>query len=240
MSGHQTWKDLAAKKWFGYGSWDAPYWFIGKEPGGIDNSENYDSWARLGAADLIDCRDHDLEYRGENRGLWHLGVGGHPPKLQSTWRPLIALLLSYQGDADYDADRIRHYQIDHWGRSNGDTCVIELSAVAAPSTQSAEAKRLFDVENRIAVLREKIAVNKPEFVILYGTGLDPVYGKPYSDYWQKIAGVTLDVAQPKRVGSTVFCFTQHPTAHGLRNEFWTALGQHIGTMAVSQARKSST
>lgn len=30
-------KVLAARNWFGYGRWDAPYWFLGMEPGGTDD-----------------------------------------------------------------------------------------------------------------------------------------------------------------------------------------------------------
>jgi hypothetical protein len=44
-------KTLAASRWYGYGRWGAKYWFIGKEPGGVDDPENYDSWERLGAVD---------------------------------------------------------------------------------------------------------------------------------------------------------------------------------------------
>ena len=236
MRSSQTPKDLAAENWYGYGRWSAPFWFIGKEPGGVDDAENYDSWVRLGATDLIDCREHDLEYRGENRGLWHVGAGGNRPRLQSTWRPLIALLLAYHGDERYDVERIRHYQAECWGRLQGETCVIELSAVAAPSTQSAETSRLSYLERRIAIIQEKITANGPKFVLFYGTGSDPVYHKPYAEYWQAIARVSLDVGEPRRAGSTVYCITQHPTAHGLRNEYWVQLGRRIAGMTDATTR----
>jgi hypothetical protein len=54
-------KMLAAAQWYGYGRWDAPYWLVGKEPGGTDDPEQYASWARLGEPELLDCRAHDLD-----------------------------------------------------------------------------------------------------------------------------------------------------------------------------------
>jgi hypothetical protein len=54
-------KALAAERWYGYGRWNAPYWFVCKEPGGVDEPEQYASWLRLGAGELIDCRAPDLD-----------------------------------------------------------------------------------------------------------------------------------------------------------------------------------
>lgn len=54
-------KAAAAEKWYGYGTWDAPYWFVGKEPGGADDPEQCASWLRLGGGELIDCRQHDSD-----------------------------------------------------------------------------------------------------------------------------------------------------------------------------------
>lgn len=54
-------KALAAESWFGYGRWDAKYWFVGMEPGGTDEVASYESWRRLGAGELIDCRQHHLD-----------------------------------------------------------------------------------------------------------------------------------------------------------------------------------
>jgi hypothetical protein len=49
-----------ARRCYGYGRWDAPYWFIGPEPGQA-RDENNDlmprakSWLDLGGGELIDC-----------------------------------------------------------------------------------------------------------------------------------------------------------------------------------------
>lgn len=44
-------RDEAARKWFGYGRWDAPYWFVGMEPGGTEDASSYESWKRLGGGE---------------------------------------------------------------------------------------------------------------------------------------------------------------------------------------------
>ena len=78
-------KALAAERWFGYGRWDAPYWFVGKEPGGADEPEQYASWLRLGGGELIDCRSHDRDgSASDDAMLWH----GKAGRLQPSWRPL--------------------------------------------------------------------------------------------------------------------------------------------------------
>jgi hypothetical protein len=217
-------KHLAAERWFGYGSWSAPYWFIGKEPGGADDRENYSSWIRLGARDLVDCRDHDLEYLGADRGKWHLG---ERPPLQPTWRPLIALLLGFSSDAPYDKEAVRKYQAEKWGRLNGDTAVLELSAVAAPSVSVHDDLRLHNVDDRIELLKARIARNNPTFIVMYGAGTDPVNSVQYIQYWSRIAGRTLAENEPARVGATTFVAVPHPTAHGLTTKFWTSLGHRL-------------
>lgn len=220
-------KDRAASTWFGYGRWNAPYWFVGKEPGGKDDPENYASWYRLGGHDLIGCREHDFDYRGPDAGKWHIGVDGKKPELQPTWRPLIALLLSYLGAQRYDDARIRDYQVNCWGSLNGETCLPELSGVAAPSTHSVEGMRLLYRDQRIATLKAKISDNTPKFVHFYGTGLDPIYGRSYADSWREIAGASLVENEPMKIDGTVFVYTKHATAFGISNDFWVSLGRKL-------------
>lgn len=218
-------KALAAKRWFGYGRWSAPYWFIGKEPGGADEPEQYASWLRLGGDELIDCRAHDLDCSADGRtGMWH---GSPVPKLQSTWRALIATVLGYEGAGSYDAASVRRYQDERWGRSDGDTAVIELSAVAAPSVGDAEALRLTNLPDRIALLRTRIAENRPKFVVFYGLGNDPVHGVPYLTHWSEIAQRPLADDEPVVVNGTAYVAERHPTAFGTTNAHWIELGRRL-------------
>jgi len=62
-----------AQDFYGYGRWDAPYWFIGPEAGmGKDGKDNlvarYDSWKQLGCAPVVDCEKH---HRGFGFTKWH-------------------------------------------------------------------------------------------------------------------------------------------------------------------------
>jgi len=60
MTGAHDPRKLAARKWFGYGRWDAPYWSNGMEPGGGDEQAWYETWVRLGGDELCDSRLHHL------------------------------------------------------------------------------------------------------------------------------------------------------------------------------------
>ena len=220
-------KALAAERWFGYGRWDAPYWFIGKEPGGSDEPEQYASWLRLGGGELIDCKEHDRDCAtSDDSMVWH----GKRARLQPTWRPLIALLLAYEGAPDYDAEAVRVYQEERWGTTGGETALIELSAVAAPSTSVSDHLRLAHLSERIAKIRARIAENKPRFVLFYGAGLDPVYGRPYLERWSEIAGQSLEQNTIVQRDGTAFVATPHPTAHGLTTAFWTDLGRRLANV----------
>lgn len=46
---------------FGYGSWAAPYWFIGLEEGRVDSEEQFqirlDAWHSTGEPSLLDLHD---------------------------------------------------------------------------------------------------------------------------------------------------------------------------------------
>jgi hypothetical protein len=119
-------KDMAIRC-YGYGRWDAPYWFIGPEQG-QSSKENHDleprlkAWLGLGGRELDDCEEFSVAI---NEHSWH-----REGKLQSTWRPLILLLMTFI-NRPADKESLRTYQRHQWGRTTGETCVIELSGLAA-------------------------------------------------------------------------------------------------------------
>jgi len=58
---NMTLTEDAAQKWFGYGKWSAPFWFVGMEQGGMDDNDHIGwekAWQDLGGTELIDCREH--------------------------------------------------------------------------------------------------------------------------------------------------------------------------------------
>ena len=169
----------AAESWYGYGRWDAPFWFIGPEPGmKSDEGDNLiarcEAWQKLGSPELLDCVEH---HRGFGHTKYHtpssrmkVPVGNHSmrPPTQTTWRRLIMLLLAFKG-ARTDNDAIGHYQCEAWGSAKGETCVAELSALAANSL-SVERDRTAFRQERCAHLRQPMLESTPRFVVMYGLG----------------------------------------------------------------------
>jgi hypothetical protein len=200
------------RRCYGYGSWEAPYWFIGPEQGQARDENNdlkprVDAWRRLGGGELNDCRDfHALI--GEKR--WHQGR----PRLQSTWRPLMLLLMSFLGRPT-DNESLRRYQRDEWGTLNGETCVIELSGLAAHSFKIERDRECFR-EERIRVIRERIHHYMPALVVMYGVS--------EKRHWEAITGQAFPSESIVRIGRTIVVFALHPTTHGLTNTYWEQLG----------------
>lgn len=204
-----------AKRSFGYGRWEAPYWFIGPEQGQGPH-ENGDlkprvrAWRQLGAGELCDCREfHALI--GEKR--WHR----QKPMLQQTWRPLLLLLATALGRPS-DNGALRSYQRNHWGMLNDETCVIELSGLAAANLRVARDRISFR-QDRIAIIRDRIRQCHPRLVVMYRTRDLPA--------WEAIAGQPFPSNGLLRVGTSVLVTTPHPGEHGLTNEYWTMLGRRL-------------
>lgn len=201
-----------AEKFFGYGRWSAPFWFIGPEPGMAQDGDDdllsrYESWKKLNFRPVVDCAAH---HRGFGFLKWHQP---HPPT-QPTWRQLIRLLLTYQGKPN-DIEAIRAYQRDHWGSETGETCVIELSALASPNIGTAQDRTSF-VESRINRIKQEIQRNRPELLVMYGVGR--------RREWMKIRGEALHADNIFCIGTTVGAIARHPVTTGLGNNYWEALG----------------
>ena len=204
-------RDAAARQWFGYGRWGAPYWFVGMEPGGTDDHTSYDVWRALGGAELIDCRKHHL-CSGYTR--WH---GSDRPPTQSTWRRLIQALLAFKGEPT-DMDTVSRYQRNRFGSEDGETAVIELSALHAPNLQ-ADVERTVHREARIGDLRQRIETHQPRFAIFYGT--------TYRSEYARVAGA-FGADGTTQLKNTLCVLTPHPTAPGgPAPAYWIALGRTI-------------
>ena len=204
-----------ARSSFGYGGWDAKYWFIGPEQGigAEDLLTRVRAWTELGGRDLNDCREFHCRI---NETRWHC----KKPKvdLQSTWRRLMLLMMAFLG-RPVDRESLRNYQRDQWGRSGGETCVIELSGLAAPNLEEAEDTSLF-LQTRIEVIRGKIADHKPRLVIMYGD--------MQRDSWEAIVSPLCFRDDKVLVsGSTIFAHTPHPNKRGLLDSYWTDLGRRL-------------
>lgn len=217
---------------YGYGNYQAPYWFIGmEEAGGATEQEiarQLEIWDAWGRDELLDV----VEYaRAMGITSWY----GDKPALQRTWRNLIRVLLTAKGQTS-DNEVMRRYQKTAWGTKNGETCLLELLPLPAPSIAhwiygqistlpylaTRESYRQYVVDSRVSHLQEMVARYQPKAVICYGAG--------YRSYWKKIAkaepwkysieGVNYAVSN-----STLFIITEHPTRS--TNEHFKNIGKFI-------------
>jgi len=218
-----------ARRFYGFGHWDAPFWFIGPEQGkgpkeADENDRRLNAWTSLGRSELCDCREFHHKI-GETS--WHR----ERPRLQPTWRSLM-LLLKTRLDESPDHESLRAYQRDRWGRASveqGETLAIELSGLAAKSSRVLIDRSLFR-EERLEVIRERIRQYKPEFVIMYGMN--------ERVHWERIAGVELSPDTVVKVGATLFALTPHPIAFGRTRSDWVTLGvtlRELGNRKIEPA-----
>jgi hypothetical protein len=228
---------------YGYGKWDAPYWFIGPEQGLSENKEKNNEeiarcllqraecWRELGGFELNDCREFHCCI-GEMK--WHCVV---PVRPQTTWQALIVLLMAYLDEPD-DLRSRRNYQRDLLGRQDGETCVIELSGLAAPNMREALDTSRF-LPERIAVICERLRQHQPKLVLMYGIN------QKTKNFWNKIAKCYAGREFPSvmfedfpntyvlRQAITTLVCTPHPTSRPKPpHQYWNKLGTRLGMMST--------
>ena len=214
---------------YGYGSWDAPYWFIGPEQGMASDKDiqlRVEAWLGLGENELDDCREFH-EHIGEMK--WH----GKRPKLQKTWKQLMLLLMAFLGapkdiiGKPKDKTSLCEYQRDHWGRLNDETCVIELSGLPAHCyrTSKKQTHELFE-QGQFEVIREKRIASIGKRILLHKPTLVVMYGRKEMAHWEEIAGVAREF--PKGVRPSILAFPSHPVSfEGVKNTYWEELGTSL-------------
>lgn len=206
---------LAARSWFGYGRWGAPYWFVGMEPGGTDHPELYTSWEACGSKPLIDAKRHEDEWNARVPVDLQVHFFAENPVIQKgTWQPLIHILLGFTGSTDDP----HLYQRDKLGRSDGDTAFIELSAVAAPGIGTPSDREAYR-EDRIKAIRDKLESKRPKLVVFYGT--------TYRDQYAEIAGGSFENDGFQWNGQTLCALIPHPARANKTYAYWTELGERM-------------
>jgi hypothetical protein len=232
-----------ARNCYGYGRWDAPYWFIGLEEG-MDGllDDRIRAWQDLGReTGLTDCRTFH-ERIGVTK--WHRDKP--KPALQSTWKKLIRLLLAFleqdaeatnKKEEERETEKVRLYQAHDWGMKDGDTCVIELSGLPAEGLKAgvtlrgehfSEDQVSEILKDRIAAIRQRIRDHNPKLVVMYG--LD---GRShFSDLIGCTADHPLATDEIIELGSTVMTLTYHPVFPGPSNAEWKRLGRKLREAAA--------
>ncbi|HEX8231555.1 MAG TPA: hypothetical protein VF826_19925 [Chloroflexia bacterium] len=225
-------------RFYGHGSYNARYWFIGMEFGGGGSLEEVVSriqgWHERGGKEL------------EDLGPQGVGAGSRwfrpPYPMQQTWSKLIRIALSAEG-LPAGIEDLRDYQRDRLGREGGLDCILELLPLPSPglghwkfypdmAEKYPDLKYLRDrktytshvAPGRIAHLRATIEEHRPRAVVFYGTG--------YRHWWRQIAGAefvqsALDKVWTARGPFTLFVMMQHPTAHGVSKSYFDAIGRLI-------------
>lgn len=224
-----------ASTFFGYGSFERPYWYVGTEPGGENNDilrGKIKSWTALAEAPLICNKLHHLGF-GYQR--WHRPT----PPLQSTWRPLMLATQAFKGQYDIRTSQLalKNEQATRFGCDGGDSTLLELGALPARNRGSWPYANMGipELRTRDEYVRayllpraQRIAAaareHQPTFVWMYGSRA------AYIDYWRTIAGgdfASDPVGYLYRVaGRTLYFVTDHVTYHR-PNEYWVELGVSI-------------
>ena len=120
------------ESFYGYGNYQARFWFIGMEEGGgetiADISKRLKAWDERGRNELEDVAGFHKDI-----GINHL-FNKHP-ELQPTWKQLIRIVLTATEQGN-DTESIRTYQEKLLGRTDGDTCMLELFPLPSPNTST--------------------------------------------------------------------------------------------------------
>lgn len=226
--------DEFAHTFYGYGSYQAQYWFVGMEEGGGNSYAEINTrlniWAKRGKQELEDVALYHTDI-----GITHLF--NEKPKLQPTWNKLIRIVLSGNGQ-EPTTEQVRDYQRTLLGRPHGNTCLVELLPLPSPSTghwlygqhsamtylKSRSTYKKALLESRIAHLKQRITEYKPKYVVFYSVN--------YQKYWQRIAGVELvSVADGISLAykePSLFVLTKHPASQPtLSNAYFHQVGQLI-------------
>jgi len=221
-----------ARGFYGYGRWEAPYWFIGPEEGGDDAPETrVAAWRQPGEPQLCDCIEFHKRIKITK---WHREAPRAP--LERTWRPLMLLLMTFL-DRDAGLESLRRYQRAHWGVLNGETCVIELSGLPAADGRKAKELMLklfnqvqFDniLQERRDFIRGKLRGGRPpELVVMYGWGERHRFKEIAANCTLRDETFRGFPAEIGRVDATRIAIAQHPNRKGLVNAYWVDLGQRL-------------
>ena len=206
---------------------DAPYWFLSLEEGmdrceSDDCSERIAAWRYLGSRELDDCQKfHDRIFASIKKKN---GLHGDDTVLQRTWRKLLLAFIAFCSGPP-DEVSLLGYQREKWGCHSGETCLIELSVLAARSVNEDIPHDLFQKE-RIEFISAKIDECHPAFVIIYGKGSHGAYRK-IAEKAKAVKVYQAPFAGFLKCGYTILALTPHPVSWGPTVEDWKELGRTI-------------
>jgi hypothetical protein len=223
-------------RFFGYGTWDAPLWFIGMEEGGGTSESEISSrltkWSERGRKELEDLVSYSAE----------LGITqwfGPAARLQPTWRSLARVLLGYEG-IDETRKSLIQAQCARLGSEHGGAALLELLPLPSPGIRDWHYGGMTDLSLlhdratyttqllplRAERLNERIRARQPRVVVCYGLA--------YRQAWERVAGTPLsgnaDDVPMARVGRSLVVVMRHPAARGASSAYFQQVGKTLARM----------
>jgi len=185
-----------AESWYGYGRWEAPFWFVGIEQGGHLEDQYHQgddlAWQEMGECELLDCREHHNRMGERGNPLWHT----ESARIQKTWGAMIRLLLALKKESTNDKS-VLDYQKNWWGSIKGETAIIEIAGGRARSSSSENKFRTNKlIQTRITVIRERMKTFRPKLVVFYGVSMKKKF--------EQILGAPMISLLPVESGSFMF------------------------------------
>jgi len=233
-------------QWLGYGDIDGEIWLLGMEEGGSTSFE--EAKVRIDLPAVSNIREFHRRLHKETgmatRWFTENAI------LQSTYAPLIRILLCALGKCGYDQpvssrkdkdqlrERIRDYQRDRFGKEDEGILVTELLPLSNQSVADWEYHRFTDRKDlqsrdtyeeiwkpkRLELLSKLYEEKQPSLVIAYGKSNWDEYTKILSEdenhYTREIIP-----GIARRVGPMVLI--QHPVSKGIKNKTWEEIGHYI-------------
>ena len=222
---------------YGYGTYQGDYWFIGMEEGGGNSCEDISNrlqvWNKNGRRELEDV------------AAYHIALGipqlfSEWPKLQRTWSKIIQVLLVAEG-RDASSPSVRAFQRDELGRLQGNHCLVELLPLPSPSTShwlysdcsrlpalaTRETYREYAFPFRETHLRERIQTHGPRHVVFYSFS--------YQWAWQSIVKTPFtyddeyDCWRATKY-KTNFTIIRHPATKGITNLYFQRIGEMLAAI----------
>lgn len=220
-----------ATEFLGYGNPSGRLWFIGMEEAGSSGSGHLERrvrlWTERGAKAFEDSADFKRQL-GDPRNYF-----GDNNRIQPTLSQLIRCeIAAFEGRQATIGD-IRSYQRGMWGRPDGRSATLELSAFPQASLRTWEVSehlqsgqfasrrsyQNFLSDERLPVLITALRKHKPAVVVCYGT--------KYARYWTR-----LQTAVPQ----VVFKVEMHPNARAPgKTQIFERLGSEIGELVRQPA-----
>ncbi|WOR15331.1 hypothetical protein RYZ27_01465 [Hyphomonas sp. FCG-A18] len=203
-------------RFLGYGNPEASLWHVGMEEAGNPETmpKRLSIWQQRGSKIFEDSAEfkllidpENIYFRADNR-------------VQFTLNRMIRLEFGYTGLEILTALDVRRYQQAAWGKFDGKSAAIELSAVPRRSLGQDypySTKRAFNEflrQERTDFIAENIKKYRPRDVVFYGTS------KKYTAFWKVITEKCMDQ-------STNFHIVEHPNSRKWNLDRYHGFGKLI-------------